>query len=69
MIVFVNDIKISVHYGARVRDAILKYDHNLLSKVAKGLLMVRDHFGNERMPDGALSELEHLYIIDIEEKI
>ena len=68
MIVFVDDNRTEVHTGARVRDAILKHDHFLITLMAKGEFIIKDRFGNEQSPDGALTENEHIYIIHRDKK-
>ena len=66
MIVFVDDNRTEVHVGARVRDAILKHDHFLITRLAKGDFIIKDRYGNEQSPDGALTENEHIYIIHLD---
>ena len=68
MIVFVDDKRTEVHEGARVKDAILKHDHFLLTLLTKGDFIIRDRYGNEQSPDGALTENEHIYIIHQDKK-
>ena len=68
MIVFVDDNRTEVHEGARVRDAILKHDRFFISRMVKGDFIIKDRYGNEQSPDGALTENEHIYIIHSEKK-
>ncbi len=63
MIVFVNENLTEVQAGAKVQDAIIKHDEYLFIKVKRGIVKVKDQFGNIRLPDGILTEKDHLYII------
>ncbi len=68
MNVFVNNVEVEVHRGAHVRDALLKYDSTLLKAIEKGDMGVVDKSGDERMPDGALTEMEHIFLIKVKKK-
>ncbi len=64
MIIFVNDAEVCIFEGARVKDAINKYSSQLLIKVEPGKqgFKVNDIHGNPVMPDGSLSENDHIYV-------
>ena len=64
MRVFVNDTKVSVFEGARVRDAVNRYYSQLVISVELNMreVKVRDIHGNLVMEDGSLSEGDHIYV-------
>ena len=64
MIVFVDDAKVCIFEGARVKDAVNKYYSQLLIRVElnKREVKVHDIHGNPVMLDGSLSEGDHIYL-------
>ncbi len=65
MRVFVNNLSVNVFEGARVKDAVNKYSSQLLIKFEPGKqgVKVNDIHGNTVMPDGSLSENDHIYVV------
>ena len=62
MKVFINNKKIEIFTGARVKDALLKYSKKDYHLVLKGERAVVDTKGNEISLDGEVSEGEIFFI-------
>jgi hypothetical protein len=60
MKIFVNDKEIVLFQGAKVKDAILSFDKNILKKIS--LYEVSDKYGNQTEIDGALQDGSKLFI-------
>jgi hypothetical protein len=60
MEVFVNDKKIILFQGAKVKDAVLSFDKKILRNIA--LYEITDKYGNQTGIDGALQEGSKLFI-------
>lgn len=64
MVIFVNNISISLFEGAKLIDAIRSYYRVLHQTIPEELPIVVDNYGNIIEPDGELSAQSHLFIID-----
>lgn len=62
MKITVNNVALELHYGARVKDAIISYYTLSGRKIPKRLPAVEDRFGNSVAPDGELAEGNTLII-------
>lgn len=62
MTVFVNNFKIEIFSGAKIRDAVLSYSRNSFQKVTTGYLVIQDRFGFETALDGPLTNNQKIYI-------
>ncbi len=68
MDVYVNDQKVIIHDGGRVKDAILKFNSDAWTSCRKGDLLIMDSSRNERSPDGPITESEHIFLVKNEKK-
>lgn len=59
----VNNITLELHYGARVKDAILSYYSHTSRRIPKRMPPVEDRFGNRVSHDGELAEGNTLVIV------
>ncbi|MCB9016461.1 MAG: hypothetical protein H6541_11740 [Lentimicrobiaceae bacterium] len=64
MVIFVNNISISLFEGAKLIDAIRSYYRVLHQTIPEELPIVVDNYGNIIEPDGELSAQSHFYFID-----
>lgn len=62
MQVYVNDLRVTLFEGARVRDAVNKYASRLFINTGQTWTVVKDDQGNQVMPDGSLSENDRIYV-------
>ncbi|NLA48430.1 MAG: bifunctional metallophosphatase/5'-nucleotidase [Bacteroidales bacterium] len=58
----VNNISLELHYGAKVKDAVLKYYSRQGKKVPRPFPRVEDGYGNRLDPEGGLDEGNSLFI-------
>ena len=62
MKIFVNDVEITIHHGAKVLDVMRAYYAQHDKKLPRKLPIVTDAYGNSVAPDGELNEGNRLYI-------
>mgnify|MGYP001074965009 CR=1 FL=1 len=62
MKVIINGQPLRLFEGARVRDAVRKFSEIYSQEMPRRPYTITDPHGNLIMPDGRLSEDEHLYI-------
>ncbi len=63
MKVTVNRTKLEIFAGAKVADAVRMYYARHKKAIPRFIPEVRDRFGNEVAPDGAISEGSHFIIV------
>lgn len=66
MIVFVNNVEISIFSGARVQDALRAYYRNIHQNFPDMAPVTLDQYGNIIEMDGKVSQLKRIYTIDNE---
>ncbi|MCP4147341.1 MAG: hypothetical protein GY757_06280 [bacterium] len=59
-----DDQKIEVFAGARVRDVLMKYSEEVYKNVLSGKQNVVDKYGNHIDLDGAVSNWQQLSVVD-----
>jgi hypothetical protein len=64
MKIFVNDKEITLFRGAKVKDAVLMFDRNILREISSYEIL--DKYGNQTDIDGALQEESQLFIQKLE---
>ena len=66
MIVFVNNVEISIYRGARVKDVLRAYFRCIHQEFPEKDPVTLDQYGNIIEMDGRLSQLKRIYTLDIE---
>jgi hypothetical protein len=59
---FINNIEVSIHKGATVRDLVLAYSSVSYNRWKKGHLQVYDRFENLTEADGPVSENQRFFL-------
>lgn len=62
MKLYINETLIEIFNGARVMDALLKYSKDDRRAVMRGEKQVTDDCANLILPDGELTDGQHIYI-------